>query len=407
MTIITVLDIGTSSIKTLIATIEEGNTINLRGVGESSKHKMSKSKITDVESTVSAIKDSIMKAELMSGFQSNNIFASIGGAETKGITGKGTIALPKQNSIITEQDILRAINQSKVMSIGDNPILHVIPKNFTIDTQENIKNPIGLIGSKLLCETMVISIPSLILQNYNNVIERAGFRIEEYISQHIAAAHSVLSEEEKELGVAVIDIGGGTTKITVYIDSAITEIDTIEIAGATITKDISIGLRLTTNESERIKKKYGNCIKEKINPEEKFKVQGLTENEEREISSLNLYDIIAPRVDELMDYIQNSLSSAQVFDKLNAGIVLTGGTANLAGIKERFEKRIKLPTKIGYPKLNVGMSEQIKDPSFAVSCGILEYILPNFSTKERIGRKGIKIKQFSKMLSSIKDLFKL
>lgn len=407
MTIITVLDIGTSSVKTLIATIEEENTINLRGVGESSKHKMSKSKITDVESTVSAIKDSIMKAELMSGFQSNNIFASIGGAETKGITGKGTIALPKQNSIITEQDVLRAINQSKVMSIGDNPILHVIPKNFTIDTQENIKNPIGLIGSKLLCETMVISIPSLILQNYNNVIERAGFRIEEYISQHIAAAYSVLSEEEKELGVAVIDIGGGTTKITVYIDSAITEIDTIEIAGATITKDISIGLRLTTNEAENIKKKYGNCIKEKINPEEKFKVKGLTENEEREISSLNLYDIIAPRVDELMDYIQNSLSSAQVFDKLNAGLVLTGGTANLAGIKERFEKRIKLPTKIGYPRLNVGMSEQIKDPAFAVPCGILEYILPNFSTKERFNRKGIKIKHFSKILSSIKDLFKL
>uniref|UniRef100_A0A7C3J653 Cell division protein FtsA n=1 Tax=candidate division WOR-3 bacterium TaxID=2052148 RepID=A0A7C3J653_UNCW3 len=406
--VITVLDIGTSTVKTLIATLEDENTINLRGVGESSKHKMFKSKITDVESTVAAIKDSMLKAEVMAGIKPDNLFASIGGIETKGITGKGTIALPKQNSVITENDVLRAINQSKVMSIGDNPIIHVIERNFTVDTQENIKNPVGLIGSKLLCETMVITIPSLIIQNYSNVIERAGYRVEDYVSQHIAASYSVLSEEEKELGVALIDIGGGTTKITVFTDSVIREIDTIEIGGANITKDISIGLRLTSNDSENVKKKYGSCIKDNLNPDEKFKVKGLTDNDEREIGSLELYEIIAPRVDELIEFIQQSLASSQLFDKLNAGIVLTGGTANLKGIKERFERKMNIPAKIGYPKLNVGMSEQIKDPSFAVACGILEYITPKFLTKGYSGKKRMNISgSFSKMFETIKDLFKL
>ncbi|MEO0288670.1 MAG: cell division protein FtsA [candidate division WOR-3 bacterium] len=406
--VITVLDIGTSTVKTLIATIEEENTINLRGVGESSKHKMYKSKITDVESTVAAIKDSMLKAEVMAGLKPDNLFASIGGVETKGITGKGTIALPKQNSIITENDVIRAINQSKVMSIGDNPIIHVIERNFTVDTQENIKNPIGLIGSKLLCETMVITIPSLIIQNYSNVIERAGYRVEDYISQHIAASYSVLSEEEKELGVALIDIGGGTTKITTFTDSVIREIDTIEIGGMNITKDISIGLRLTNSESENVKKKYGSCIKDNINPDERFKVKGLTDNEEREISSLELYEIIAPRVDELIEFIQQSLASSQLFDKLNAGLVLTGGTANLKGIKERFERKMNLPVKIGYPKLNVGMSEQIKDPSFAVACGILEYITPRYSNRGYSNKKRINFSgSFSKIYNTIKDLFKL
>ncbi|HAF08056.1 MAG: cell division protein FtsA [bacterium] len=406
--VITVLDIGTSTIKTLIASLEEENTINLRGVGESSKHKMFKSKITDVESTVAAIKDSMLKAEVMAGIRPDNLFASIGGVETKGITGKGTIALPKQNSIITENDVLRAINQSKVMSIGDNPILHVIERNFTVDTQENIKNPVGLIGSKLLCETMVITIPSLIIQNYSNVIERAGYRVEDYVSQHIAASYSILSEEEKELGVALIDIGGGTTKITVFTDSVIREIDTIEIGGANITKDISIGLRLTNNDSENLKKKYGSCIKDNLNADEKFKVKGLTDNEEREISTVELYEIIAPRVDELIEFIQQSLASSQLFDKLNAGIVLTGGTANLKGIKDRFERKMNIPTKIGYPKLNVGMSEQIKDPSFSVACGILEYVTPKFLNKNYSRKKKMDISGFfSKTFETIKDLFKL
>jgi len=146
-------------------------------------------------------------------------------------------------------------------------------------------------------------------------------------------------KRKKKLGVALIDIGGGTTKITVFTDSVIREIDTIEIGGANITKDISIGLRLTSNDSENVKKKYGSCIKDNLNPDEKFKVKGLTDNDEREIGSLELYEIIAPRVDELIEFIQQSLASSQLFDKLNAGIVLTGGTANMKGIKERFERK--------------------------------------------------------------------
>lgn len=406
---ITVLDIGTSSVKTLMATIDENGGINVNGFANAKNGGMVKSRIVDIDQTISAIKESVQSAEIMAGKKAENLFVSIGGSDTIGISSKGIIATKHSGGEITQDDVVRVIAQAKVILTIDSNILHVIPKEFTVDDQSNIKNPVGLLGSKLSAETMVIAVQNILIQNMNNAVERSGFKISEMISQHVAAYNSVLDREEMDLGVALVDIGGGTTKISVFSEEALRFIDTLEVAGDHITKDISIGLRLTKNDSESIKLKYGSCIKELASSEETFTVPGLNDRESRSIAASNLFEIIAPRVDEIIELTQKSIEKSGLFNKLNAGIVITGGTANLRGIKERFERKTNLPVKIGNPQRLSGITDNLNNPSYAVSVGMLLYEAELFRQpggarqKSSISFDG----SFSKFINFFKDMFKL
>jgi len=383
---ITVLDIGTSGVKTLMASIDNNGSINVNGFANTKNHGMAKSRIVDIDLTISAIKESIQSAEIMAGKKADNLFVSIGSSDIIGISSKGIIATKHSNSEITSDDVLRVIAQAKVILIDSN-ILHVIPKEYNVDDQTNIKNPIGLLGSKLSAETMVIAVQNILIQNINNAVERSGFKVNELISQHVGAYTSVLDREEMDLGVALIDIGGGSTKISIFSDDALQFIDTIDIAGDHITKDISIGLRLTKNDSEAIKTKYGACIKDIVSGEETFTVPGLNDRESRSISTSNLFEIIAPRVDEIIEIVSKSLEKSNFFDKLNAGLVITGGTANLKGIKERFERKTNMPVKIGTPQRLSGITDNLNNPSFAVSVGMLIYVFEGFKQSKGLSTK--------------------
>ncbi|MGE3063191.1 MAG: cell division protein FtsA [bacterium] len=406
---ITVLDIGTSSVKTLMASVDENGSINVSGFANAKNNGMAKSRIVDIDMTISAIKESIQSAEIMAGRKAEHIFVSIGGSDTIGIASKGIIATKHAGGEITAEDVVRVIAQAKVVLTIDSNILHVIPKEFTVDDQTNIKNPVGLLGSKLSAETMVIAVQNILIQNINNAVERSGFKISEMISQHVAAYNSILDREEMDLGVALIDIGGGSTKISVFNDDALRFIDTIDIAGDHITKDISIGLRLTKNDSEAIKLKYGSCIKELVSPDETFTAPGLNDRENRTISTAGLFEIVAPRVDEIIELTSQSIEKSGLFSKLNAGIVLTGGTANLRGIKERFERKTNLPVKVGTPQRLSGITDNLNNPSFAVSVGMLLYAADIFKESGGIKQRN----QFSfdgsfmRFLNFFKDMFKL
>ena len=406
---ITVLDIGTSGIKTLMASVDENGTINVNGFANAKNQGMAKSRIVDIDLTITAIKESIQSAEIMAGRKADNLFVSIGGSDTIGISSKGIIATKHSNGEITSEDVLRVIAQAKVVLTIDSNILHVIPKEYAVDDQTNIKNPVGLLGSKLSAETMVIAVQNILIQNINNAVERSGFKVNELISQHVGAYSSVLDREEMDLGVALIDIGGGTTKISIFNDDALRYIDTIDIAGDHITKDISIGLRLTKNDSEIIKIKHGACIKDLVSSEETFTAPGLNDRESRSISTSNLFEIIAPRVDEIIELVSKSIEKSNLFDKLNAGIVLTGGTANLKGIKERFERKTNMPVKIGTPQRLSGITDNLNNPSFAVSVGMLIYAAESFkqaggySSKKHMSMDG----SINKMVNFFKDMFKL
>ncbi|MDD3804478.1 MAG: cell division protein FtsA [bacterium] len=406
---ITVLDIGTSSVKTLIAAIDENGGINVSGFANAKNQGMAKSRIVDIDLTISAIKESVQSAEIMAGKKAENIFVSIGGSDTIGIASKGIIATKRAGGEITAEDVVRVIAQAKVVLTIDSNILHVIPKEFTVDDQTNIKNPVGLLGSKLSAETMVIAVQNILIQNINNAVERSGFKPSELISQHVAAYTSTLDREEMDLGVALIDIGGGSTKISVFNDDALRFIDTIDVAGDYITKDISIGLRLTRNDSESIKLKYGSCLKELVSSEETFTAPGLNDRESRTISTAELFEIVAPRVDEIIELASKSIEKSGLFHKLNAGIVLTGGTANLKGIKERFERKTNVPVKIGTPQRLSGITDNLNNPSFAVSVGMLLYAADLFrqSGAPRTGGKISLDGSVSRFLNFFKDMFKL
>ncbi|HAV93020.1 TPA: cell division protein FtsA [candidate division WOR-3 bacterium] len=406
---ITVLDIGTSSVKTLMASLDENGSINVNGFANTKNSGMAKSRIVDIDLTIIAIKESIQSAEIMAGRKADNLFVSIGGSDTIGISSKGIIATKHSGGAITPEDVVRVIAQAKVVLTIDSNILHVIPKEYTVDDQTNIKNPVGLLGSKLSAETMVIAVQNILIQNINNAVERSGFKVNELISQHVAAFHSTLDREEMDLGVALIDIGGGSTKISIFNEDAIRYIDTIDVAGDHITKDISIGLRLTKNDSESIKLKHGACLKDLVSNEETFSAPGLNERESRTISTSDLFEIIAPRVDEIIELVSKSIEKSNMFDKLNAGIVLTGGTANLRGIKERFERKTNLPVKIGTPQRLSGITDNLNNPSFAVSVGMLLYATEMFrQTGGSLSKKNLSFDgSINRFMNFFKDMFKL
>ncbi|MDY6787988.1 MAG: cell division protein FtsA [candidate division WOR-3 bacterium] len=405
---ISVIDIGTTSIKTIIARKEpDSGELNVIGVSDIEDTGLRKSSIVDIDRTISTIKRSVEQAKLMAGIDVKNLHASIGGDSILGFTGKGVV-VTSSSTPITDNDVMRVIESTKTNSNMDDEILHVLPISYNVDKHPDIMNPVGLRGKQLQAETLIIAVPTITLQNFSNAIERAGYIHDEFIVQQVAAYNSILDNEERELGVALIDIGGGTTKISVFYNNAMRYVATIRIGGDNITQDLSIGLRTPRTEAERIKKEQGNCMREMIDYSREITIPGVHDREDRKVSMEEIVNIIEPRVVEMMDLIQKSLYDSQLYGKLNTGIVLTGGTAALKGIKELAEKHLDVPVKIGYPKGLSGLSDNINHPKYAVSAGMVRYIdaYDTSVVSHRINKNDIRNK-WTDIMNSIKEMFKL
>lgn len=404
---ISVIDIGTSSIKTVISTVDSQRLINVVGVSNVKHGGMKKGNIVDIEATVNAIHKSVQDAEMMAGMSADNLYASIGGENVIGFSGKGIVAKSPASEISIE-DVVRVIDQTKITATMDNDILHTLPKEFTVDDLMSVKNPVGIVGSKLTAETMLIAVPHIMIQNFANAVDRAGHKVNEFIVQHVAGYNSVLDDEEKELGVALVDIGGGTVKVSIFFDEALRYIDTIAIGGEYITQDLSIGLRTPKAEAENIKIKYGSCLKDIINPDETVTIKGVNMREERPVTLGNIVDYVKPRTDEIIELVQQSISKSGFMNKLNTGLVLTGGSANLKGIKELAERKMNLPVKIGYPQKLAGISDMTNDPVFSVAIGMTLYA---YEDMRRSGggekkKKGGVNKQMNRVIGFFRDIFK-
>ena len=373
------LDIGTTKIGVVIAEVTEENTVNIVGVGLAQSDGLRKGVVVNIDKTVQAIEKAVEEAELMAGIDIDSVFVGIAGGHIKSINSKGVVAVTNANSEITEEDVARVIEQAKAVAIPiDRQIIHVIPQEFIVDEQAGIKEPVGMSGVRLEVEAHVVTGAITSAANIYKSVEKAGLNVLDIVLEPLASSYAVLSEDEKELGVALIDMGGGTTDIAIFFDNAIRHTAVVGLGGKNVTSDIAIGIRTPIERAEEIKKRFGLAMASLARKEEYVEVPGVGGRESREISRSVLASIIEPRLQEIFSLVKREIKRSEFADMLGAGIVLTGGGALLEGIVEVAEQVFEMPVRVGNPTGFGGLADSVKSPIWATGVGLIHYGNKNF-----------------------------
>jgi cell division protein FtsA len=390
------LDIGTKKVAAIIGEITEGKKIEAIGIGTSESRGLRKGVVVNLDATVTAIKKAQEEAELMAGVEIESAFIGISGAHIKSFNSRGVIAVSGRNREITPEDIKRVVSQSKAVSIPpDREIIHVIPQEFVVDEQDGIKDPLGMSGIKLEVNVHIVTSALTSVQNLRTCIERAGIEIEDVFLNQIAAATSTLTPDEQELGVGLIDIGGGTTEVAIYERGSLWYTSIVPLGGDNFTNDIAVGLRTPIPEAEKIKKKFGCVASPLVDEEETIEVPSVGRGRKaRVLSRQILADIIQPRAEEIFRLIDNDIKRMGYEKSLNSGVVLTGGTAMLDGLEEVAEEIFDLPIRRGDPTGVGGLVDRVNTPDYATTVGLILYGYNKLEekgiTKDR--KKGLLVK---------------
>jgi cell division protein FtsA len=367
------LDIGTKKTAAIIGEITEDKKIEIIGIGTTDSRGLRKGVVVNLETTVNAIKKAQEEAELMAGVEIDSAFVGISGAHIKSFNSRGVIAVSGKNKEITAEDIERVIDQSKAVSIPpDREIIHIIPQEFVVDEQDGIKDPLGMSGIKLEVNVHIVTSATTSVQNLKTCIERAGIEIEQIVLNQIAASNSTLTHDEMELGVGMIDMGGGTTEIAIFERGSLWYTSIIPIGGDNFTNDIAVGLRTPIPEAEKIKKKFGCASSPMLDEQDTIEVPSVGRGKKPRILSRQLLaDIIQPRAEEIFRLVDNDIKRMGYEKSLNSGIVLTGGTALLEGLEEVAEEIFDLPVRRGDPSGIGGLAERVNTPDYAASVGLI------------------------------------
>ena len=367
------LDIGTKKTAAIIGEIAEDKKIEIIGIGTTDSRGLRKGVVVNLEATVNAIKKAQEEAELMAGVEIDSAFVGISGAHIKSFNSRGVVAVSGKNKEITPEDIERVIDQSKAVSIPpDREIIHIIPQEFVVDEQDGIKDPLGMSGIKLEVNVHIVTSATTSVQNLKTCIERAGIEIERIVLNQIAASSSTLTHDEMELGVGMIDMGGGTTEVAIFERGSLWYTSIIPIGGDNFTNDIAVGLRTPIPEAERIKKKFGCVSSPPMDEEDTIEVPSVGRGKKPRILSRQLLaDIIQPRAEEIFRLVDNDIKRMGYEKSLNSGIVLTGGTALLEGLEEVAEEIFDLPVRRGDPSGIGGLAERVNTPDYAASVGLI------------------------------------
>jgi len=367
------LDIGTKKTAAIIAEITEDKKIEIIGIGTTDSRGLRKGVVVNLEATVDAIKKAQEEAELMAGVEIDSAFVGISGAHIKSFNSRGVIAVSGKNKEITPEDIERVIDQSKAVSIPpDREIIHIIPQEFVVDEQDGIKDPLGMSGIKLEVNVHIVTSATTSVQNLKTCVERAGIEIERIVLNQIAASSSTLTHDEMELGVGMIDMGGGTTEVAIFERGSLWYTSIIPIGGDNFTNDIAVGLRTPIPEAERIKKKFGCVSSPPMDDEDTIEVPSVGRGKKPRILSRQLLaDIIQPRAEEIFRLVDNDIKRMGYEKSLNSGIVITGGTALLEGLEEVAEEIFDLPVRRGDPSGIGGLAERVNTPDYAASVGLI------------------------------------
>lgn len=368
-------DIGTRKVVAVIGEVTEERKVEIIGIGTADSRGLRKGVVVDLDATTAAIKKAQEEAELMAGVEIDSAFFGISGSHIKSFNSRGVVAVSGKNRVITREDVKRVIDQSKAIPIPpDRDIIHIIPQEFIVDDQDGIKDPAGMSGIKLEVLVHIITAALTSLQNLKSCVGRAGIGIEEIVLNQIATAQSVLTQDERELGVGQIDIGAGTTEVAIYERGSLWYTSTIPIGGDNFTNDIAVGLRTPIPEAERIKKKFGCIAGPPVEDQETIEVPSVGKGRKpRVLSRQLLADIIQPRAEEIFRLVDSDIKRMGYDKSLNSGIVLTGGTALLEGLEEVAEEIFDLPVRRGDPGGVGGLVDRVSTPDFSTSVGLILY----------------------------------
>jgi cell division protein FtsA len=369
------LDIGTKKVAVIIGEITEERKVEVIGIGAADSRGLRKGVVVDLDATSSAIKKAQEEAELMAGVEIQSAFVGISGAHIKSFNSRGVIAVSGKNREITREDVRRVIDQSKAVSIPpDRDIIHVIPQEFVVDEQDGIKAPLGMSGIKLEVNVHIVTSAITSVQNLRTCVERAGIEIEQIVLNQIATAESILTHDEKELGVGLIDIGAGTTEVAIFERGSLWYTSIIPIGGDNFTNDIAVGLRTPIPEAEKIKKKFGCVAGPAVEEQETIEVPSVGKGRKpRVLGRQILADIIQPRAEEIFRLVDSDIKRMGYEKSLNSGVVLTGGTSLLDGLEEVAEEIFDLPVRRGDPSGISGLVDRVSTPDFATAVGLILY----------------------------------
>lgn len=369
------LDIGTSKVVAIVAApiADAGpteNQLEIIGIGSHPARGMKKGVVVNIESTVQSIQRAIEEAELMAGCQIHSVFAGIAGSHIRSLNSHGTVAI--RDKEVTQGDLDRVMDAARAVHFpGDQQLLHVLPQEFIIDNQEGIREPIGMSGVRLEAKVHLITGAVSAAQNITKCIERCGLHVDGIILEQMASSYSVLEQDEKELGVCIIDIGGGTTDIAVFVDGAIRHTAVIPIAGDQVTNDIAVALRTPTQYAEDIKIRYACALTQLAREDETIEVPSVGDRPPRQLARQTLAEVVEPRYEELLMLVQAELRRSGFEEMLAAGIVLTGGSAKMEGVIELAEEVFHLPVRLGIPQHVGGLVDVVRNPIHATGVGLL------------------------------------
>ena len=368
------LDIGTTKVTAVVGEYDERNELTIIGVGTSDSNGMRRGVVINIEATLKSVASAVEKAEMMSGREVESVVTGIGGAHIEGINSRGVVAVSGKDREITNDDIRRVIDAAKAVVIPmDREVLHVIPQEYVVDDQGGIRDPLDMIGIRLESEVHIITGSVSSAENLLKCINRAGFRVDEIVLESLASSEAVLSTDEKDLGVLLIDLGGGTTNVLVHVDGAPYHTDVVSIGGQQVTSDLSIMLKTPIDSAERIKKDAGCCFMPLVDSDEEVIVPGVGGWPAASIPRKEMCRIIQPRMAEVFGMIRDQLEKKSLIGHLGGGIVLTGGGALLPGASELAQEMFEVPARVGYPPSFGGLTKEFQSPSFATAVGLVMY----------------------------------
>ena len=366
------LDIGTSKVAAIVGEVNREGEIEIIGIGTHMSRGMKKGVVINIESTVQSIQRAVEEAELMSGCQIDSVYAGIAGSHIRSINSHGIVAIRDRE--VFPQDVERVIDAAQAMAIpADQKILHILPQEYVIDSQDGVKEPLGMSGVRLEAKVHLVTCAVNASQNIEKCIERCGLTVNDVILEQLASSYSVLSDDERDLGVCLVDIGGGTTDIAVFTDGAIRHTTVIPIAGDQVTNDIAMALRTPTQNAEEVKIKYACALTQLAGMEDMIKVPGVGDKPAKELSRQALAEVVEPRYDELFTLIQAELRRSGFEDLVAAGIVLTGGASKMEGVIELAEEIFHMPVSLGSPNNVAGLKDIVRNPVYATGVGLLQY----------------------------------
>jgi len=403
------LDIGSGKVCTVVGELSEDDQIEIIGIGTVPSLGIKKGVIVDLEQAIQSVKESIESAKRMAGIRINSAFVSITGSHITSANSKGVIAISDKSPEITENDIGKVIEAAKAGIVSsEKELIHTLSREFIVDGQSGISDPLGMSGARLECKVHIITGSITAVQNLVKCVEESGLDVEEIIFGTLASSNSILSNAEKELGILLVDIGAGTTEIAIFVEGGLAYSAVLPVGGVQITNDLAVGLRTSIEEAEKIKISYGTAVENSASPEKLVEISSVNGKEKHNVSQKFLVEIIEPRVSEIFNFVGMEVKKSGCYNMIPGGIVITGGSSLLPGISEVAEQVLNLPSRLGRPHYEGELADMINDPSYSEAIGLLSFATEKYSigrsfqsTKRKTGVKNI----FTKIISWLKDFF--